>query len=86
VGVLRANNLTKVFGAVRGAVRAMAHAVPASYIFEDVRAVLAGAHPSGSRLAAAALLDLVYLGAAMAFLYRGLRHARVSGRLSRFYQ
>jgi len=69
-----------------GAVQAMAQAVPASYIFEDMRGVLAGAHPSGGRLAMAALLDLVYLSAAMAYLYRGLRHARASGRLSRFNQ
>jgi ABC-2 type transport system permease protein len=69
-----------------GAVQAMAQAVPASYIFEDMRSVLAGAHPSGGRLALAALLDVVYLSLAMAFLHRALRQARVSGRLSRFYQ
>lgn len=69
-----------------GAVQAMAHVVPASYVFEDMRAALAGAHPSAGRLAVAALLNLVYLSAAMAFLYRALRQARASGRLSRFYQ
>lgn len=66
------------------AVQAIAHAVPASYIFEDMRGVLAGAPPSGTRLVIAAILDVAYLAAAMAFLYRGLRHARVTGRLSRF--
>jgi len=68
------------------AVQAIAHAVPASYIFEDMRAVLAGAHPSGGRLAMAAVLDVAYLAAAMVFLHHGLRHARVTGRLSRFNQ
>lgn len=68
------------------AVQAIALAVPASYVFEDMRSVLAGGDPSGGRLAMAAALDVVYLAAAMVFLYRGLVHARVSGRLSRFNQ
>jgi ABC-2 type transport system permease protein len=67
-----------------GPLRTVAHVVPASYIFEDMRAVLAGADPDWANLATAGLLDLGYLAAALVLLAGALRHARVSGRLSRF--
>jgi ABC-2 type transport system permease protein len=67
-----------------GPAQAMARLVPASYVFENMRAVLAGAPPSWPGLAAAALLDAAYLAGAVLCLRGALRHARSSGRLSRF--
>jgi ABC-2 type transport system permease protein len=53
-------------------------------VFEGMRAVLAGDSISWGGLAAAALLDLVYVAAALAFLLYSLRYARLKGKLSRF--
>lgn len=64
--------------------RAVAAAVPASYVFEGMRGVLAGGDVSPSDLAVAAVLDLGYVVAALCFLGYALRHARRTGRLSRF--
>jgi len=67
-----------------GPVQAIAHLVPASYVFENMRAVLAGATPPWTGLATAAVLDAAYVAGALLCLHRALRHARSSGRLSRF--
>lgn len=67
-----------------GPAQAIAALVPASHVFEGMRAVLAGDSISWGGLAAAALLDLVYVAVALAFLLYSLRYARLKGKLSRF--
>jgi len=67
-----------------GPVQAVSHAVPASYVFEGMRAVLTGGSPSWSGLAVAAVLDVVYVAVALFYLGYALRQARQHGRLSRF--
>jgi ABC-2 type transport system permease protein len=62
----------------------VAHLVPASYIFEGMRAVLAGHGVIWGHLAAAAGLDVLYAAGAIWFLARMLAYARASGGLSRF--
>ena len=63
---------------------AIAHAVPASYIFEGLRGVLDGHGIDWSGVAMAALLDLLLVAGALAFVAHALRHARRTGRLSKF--
>lgn len=65
-------------------VRAVSHAVPASYVFEGMRAVLNGHPLPWADLAWAALLDAVYLASAVWLYSVTLRNARATGRLSRF--
>jgi ABC-2 type transport system permease protein len=67
-----------------GPVQAIAHAVPASYVFEGMRAVIAGHGVSWSNLGIAVVLDAVYVAAALLYLGWAIRHSRRSGRLSRF--
>jgi ABC-2 type transport system permease protein len=67
-----------------GPAQAVAALVPASHVFEGMRAVLAGGGVSWGGLAAAALLDVVYVAGALAFLLYSLRYARLKGKLSRF--
>ncbi len=62
----------------------VAHLVPASYIFEGMRAVLAGHGVAWSNLAAAAGLDVLYAAGAIWFMARMLAYVRRSGGLSRF--
>jgi len=64
--------------------RAIAYLVPSSYVFEGMRAVIAGHGLRWSTLGAAALLDLAYAAAALWFFARMLRRVRASGGLSRF--
>ncbi|MDG4823416.1 ABC transporter permease [Asanoa sp. WMMD1127] len=64
--------------------QAIAHAVPASYVFEGLRGVLDGRGVDLAGLATAAALDVVLVAAALAFLAYALRHARRTGRLSKF--
>ncbi|MEV0715049.1 ABC transporter permease [Asanoa sp. NPDC050611] len=66
------------------AAEALAHAVPASHIFEGMRGVLAGQGIDWSGLAVAAVLDVLLLAGALTFLAHALRHARRTGRLSKF--
>jgi ABC-2 type transport system permease protein len=66
------------------AAAAVATAVPASHVFEGMRAVLAGQGVDGGRLATAAGLDLLFVVVAIGCLAYALRHARRNGRLSRF--
>jgi ABC-2 type transport system permease protein len=62
----------------------IAKLVPASYVFEGMRAVLAG-HPLPWRtLGMAALLDVAYVVGALAFFRRMLVKVRANGGLSRF--
>ncbi len=62
----------------------VAHLVPASYIFEGMRAVLAGQGVVWSNLGIAAGLDVLYAVGAIWFMGRMLAHVRASGGLSRF--
>lgn len=66
------------------ALRAVAAVVPATHVFEGMRTVLNGGAIPWDRLGLAALLDAVYLAAALWLYAVTLRHARVTGRLSRF--
>ena len=66
-----------------GPVQAIAHAVPASYVFEGMRAALAGRPAAPGGLVIAGVLDLVYAAAAVWCLHRSLRYARATGRLAR---
>jgi ABC-2 type transport system permease protein len=67
-----------------GPFRAVAYVVPASHVFEGMRAVLAGQGVPWGDLGVAALLDVVYLAAAVWLFTVTLRNARMKGRLSRF--
>lgn len=67
-----------------GPVQAIAHLVPASYVFEGMRTVLAGGTPPVSGLVAAAALNVGYVALGLLYLNWAIRHARRSGRLSRF--
>jgi len=64
--------------------RAVAAFVPASYVFEGMRGVLAGQGVDLGTLAAAAALDALYAAGALWFFWRMLRKVRASGGLSRF--
>jgi ABC-2 type transport system permease protein len=62
----------------------VAHLVPASYVFEGMRTVLAGHGVVWANLIKAAGLDLLYAAGAIWFMARMLAHVRSSGGLSRF--
>jgi ABC-2 type transport system permease protein len=62
----------------------VAKLVPASYVFEGMRAVLAGHGVPWRTLGAAALLDLAYVVGALVFFWRVLAKVRASGGLARF--
>ncbi|GIF71305.1 ABC transporter permease [Asanoa siamensis] len=64
--------------------QAIAWAVPASHVFEGLRGLLAGHGIDWAGLATAAALDVALLAGAVAFLAHALRHARRTGRLSKF--
>jgi ABC-2 type transport system permease protein len=63
---------------------AVAAVVPASYVFEGMRDVLAGGGVSWTALGTAAVLDLLYAAGALVFFARMLGAARANGHLSRF--
>jgi ABC-2 type transport system permease protein len=67
-----------------GPMQAVAAAVPASYVFEGMRAVIAGRGVGWDALGTAAVLDLVYAAAAVWFFRRMLLAARRTGGLARF--
>src|SRR5690606_30167076 len=56
----------------------------ASHVFEGMRTVLAGGAVPWERMAWAAALDVVYVGATLAVFGWALRYARRHGKLSRF--
>jgi ABC-2 type transport system permease protein len=62
----------------------VAAAVPASHVFEGMRAVIAGQGVDAGSLAAAAGLDLAYVAGALWFFHAMLGGVRRSGGLSRF--
>jgi ABC-2 type transport system permease protein len=62
----------------------VATVVPASYVFEGMRDVMAGAPLNWSAIGVAAVLDAAYLAGALALFSRSLAKARAAGRLSRF--
>jgi hypothetical protein len=64
--------------------QAVAAVVPASHVFEGMRAVIAGQGVDAGSLAAAAVLDLAYVAAPLWFFHRMLGAVRRSGGLSRF--
>ncbi|MBV1850447.1 ABC transporter permease [Catellatospora tritici] len=66
------------------ALQTASRAVPASYVFESMRTVLAGGAFDWAALVTAAVLDVVYVALALGFLAYALRHARHRGKLSRF--
>jgi ABC-2 type transport system permease protein len=66
------------------AAAAVAAAIPASHVFEGMRAVLAGQGLDGAALAAAAGLDALFVAAGAGSLAYALRYARRHGKLSRF--
>ena len=59
-------------------------AVPASYVFEGLRAVVAGKHPPLDTLAVGGGLALVYLALAAWFFMRVHRHAVRTGLIARY--
>ncbi len=64
--------------------RAIAYALPPSYVFESMRAVVAGHEPSWSGLAIAASLVAVQLVAAFAVFAHTFRRVVASGLLARY--
>ena len=66
------------------AAQAVAAAIPASHVFEGMRAVLDGQGIDWSSLGVAAALDAVFAAVAIASLLYALRYARRNGRLARF--
>jgi len=58
--------------------------VPASYVFEGMRDVMAGEGVNWAAIGVAAVLDAVYLAGALFMFARSLAKARAAGRLSRF--
>ncbi|GIH24114.1 ABC transporter [Acrocarpospora phusangensis] len=66
------------------ALQTIAAFVPATHVFEGMRAVLGGGAIPWDRLTAAACLDVAYVAAALWLYGLTLRHARTKGRLSRF--
>jgi ABC-2 type transport system permease protein len=66
------------------AMRAVARVVPASYVFEGMRAVLAGHGVAWGQLGVAAALDALYAAGAVWFFARMLARVRAGGGLARF--
>ena len=64
--------------------RFISHVLPASYVFEGMRAVLAGHSVSGVMLAAGAALAALYILAACWFFTRMYRHAVRTGLIPRY--
>ena len=62
----------------------IAHALPPSYVFEGMRAILAGEPFAASGLAAGAALALLYIGLAYAFFARVHRRAIRTGLIARY--
>lgn len=67
-----------------GGMQAVAHAVPASHVFEGMRDVIGGSAFPADRLLAAGALDAVYLLAAWSIFVLMLRRVRRRGLLARF--
>ncbi|MCK2219240.1 ABC transporter permease [Actinomadura sp. ATCC 31491] len=64
--------------------RAVSWFLPASHVFEGMRAVMNGGAVPWDRLAWAAGLDVLYLAATLGLFAWALTHARRRGKLSRF--
>ncbi len=64
--------------------QAIAKVVPASYVFEGMRIVLAGGGVPWSNIGIAALLNLLYAAGALWFFARMVAKVRANGGLSRF--
>jgi ABC-2 type transport system permease protein len=62
----------------------IAHALPPSYVFEGMRAIVGGGEFSGVSLVVGAALALFYIGLAFAFFARVHRHAVRTGLLARY--
>ena len=64
--------------------RAVAHALPPSHVFEGMRAIVAGGEPSGVSLLAGAALAVVYILLAYAFFASVHRRAIRTGLIARY--
>jgi ABC-2 type transport system permease protein len=64
--------------------QAVATIVPASYVFEGMRDVMAGNAVGWSVIGIAGVLDLAYMAGALLLFAKSLAKARAAGRLSRF--
>jgi ABC-2 type transport system permease protein len=62
----------------------IAHALPPSYVFEGMRAIVAGGEFSGASLFAGAALALLYIALAFAFFARVYRQAVRTGLIARY--
>jgi ABC-2 type transport system permease protein len=62
----------------------VAQILPPSYVFEGMRAIVAGRGFSGASLLVGAALALVYIGLAYAFFARVYRHAVRTGLIARY--
>lgn len=67
-----------------GWMRAISHALPPSYVFEGVRAIVAGREPAWSDLAMGLGLSVVYLLAACLFFASIYRFALRTGLIARY--
>lgn len=70
--------------ALPAGVEAVAHAIPASHVFEGMRQVIAGGPFPGGELAAAAALDVVYFAAAWLVFRHVFAVVRERGLIARF--
>ncbi|MBC7364620.1 MAG: hypothetical protein H5U07_08815 [Candidatus Aminicenantes bacterium] len=57
--------------------------IPASYVFEGMRAVIFGQGISLEHLARALFLNLIYLGLSLLFFFRMFKSVRAKGLLAR---
>lgn len=64
--------------------RAISHVLPASYVFEGLRAAAAGEGVRAAPLVTGFLLALVYIAAAVAFFHHVYRHAVRTGLIARY--
>lgn len=62
----------------------ISHALPLTYIFEGMRAIVTGGSFNGTTLLTAAALTIIYFILSLAFFYAIFRHARRKGYLVRF--
>ncbi len=67
-----------------GPLQVLAHAWPASYVFEGMRSVLAGGPIPWGQLAWATVLNLIYLAAALAYARWALETLRRRGFVTRY--
>ena len=67
-----------------GWMQVVAHALPPSYVFEGMRAIVAGEAFSGFSLVTGSALALLYIALAYAFFARVHRRALRTGLIARY--